>query len=83
MVIPIAFAAYTIPLCPILIPPQATTAQECHGVSLGATVTPRLMLGTFQLTSATSVEPPPGLSSVALRGYILLSIPISGFPVAF
>src|SRR5210317_454056 len=66
----------------MLIPPQATTAHECQGVSFGATVTPKFILGTFQLTSPTSVEPPPEFSLVSSKGLIALSIPTCGLPVA-
>ena len=53
-----AFAAYSMPLWPIDIPVQATTAQECQGPPLAATVADILMVGTIWLTSPTSVDPP-------------------------
>ncbi len=51
-------AAKTMPLWPIDMPPVATTGHACHGAPAGAVVTDRWRVGTIQLTSPTSVEPP-------------------------
>ena len=53
------FAATIMPLLPILVPPAAIACQECADVpgTQVAVVSPAV--GTTQLTSATSVEPPP------------------------
>jgi len=63
------------------IPPQATTAHECHGVSSGAVATLRRNVGTTQLTSPTSVEPPPAFGFVSSSGSTLLCSPACGLPV--
>jgi len=47
------FEACNMPLCPIDIPPHATTAHECHGVPMGAVATLNRRVGTTQLTSPT------------------------------
>ena len=70
------------PLCPIDIPPQATTAHECQGVPFGAVVTPKRTTGTKKLTSPTSVEPPIGCSAVSFNGLMEPSIPMVGLKVA-
>jgi hypothetical protein len=69
------FDACNIPLCPMDIPPQATTAHECHGVPMGAVATLNRMVGTTQLTSPTSVEPPPAFGSVASKGSTIVCNP--------
>jgi hypothetical protein len=75
------FDACSMPLCPIDIPPQATTAHECHGVPMGAVAALRRTTGTTQLTSPASVDPPSGSALVSSRGYTLLCSPTWGLPV--
>ena len=83
MVKPSAFAAYSIPLWPMDMPPQATTGHACQGVATGAVVTTRLISGTIQLTSPTSVDPPGGSGAVGSNGVMEASNPFSSIPVDF
>ena len=52
-----AFAATTMPLRPTLAPEQATACQLWPGVPGTNVATRKLIVGTTQLTSPTSVEP--------------------------
>lgn len=63
-------------------PPQATTGQACQGAPAGAVVTDRWITGTFQLTSATSDEPPSGGPGCSSSGSISPFNPFSSTPVA-
>ena len=81
MVAASVFAARTMPLWPIDMPPAATTGQACQGTPRGAVVTDTCRVGTFQLTSPTSVEPPSwGCPS---SEPIVASIPTGSTPAAF
>src|SRR5688572_31459274 len=53
----IVFAATIIPLAPMLMPDAATACHECAAVPGTHVAAPICTVGTFQLTSATSVEP--------------------------
>src|SRR5437773_4899583 len=49
-----ALEAWIIPLCPMDIPPQATTDHPCHGAPVGAVATDKVMakvdaLGLFRI----------------------------------
>ena len=55
----IVFAATIIPFLPMLVPPAATACQLCAVVPGTQVAVPKPMVGTTQLTSPTSVEPPP------------------------
>ena len=71
------------PLWPIDIPPQATTGHACQGAFFGAVATASCSVGTFQLTSPTSVEPPSGGPGFSRNGTIVSSRPAGSVPVAF
>ena len=49
------------PLSPMLVAPQATAIQLCAGVPGTQVAVRNWAVGTTQLTSATSVEPPAGV----------------------
>src|SRR5688572_2478990 len=51
------FAATIIPLAPMLMPDAATACHECAAVPGTHVAAPICTVGTFQLTSATSVDP--------------------------
>ena len=51
-------AATIIPFMPIVVPPAATACHECEGVPGTQVAVRNPAVGTTQLTSATSVEPP-------------------------
>ena len=57
-------AAINIPLMPILVPPAATACQVCAEVPGTHVAALMPAVGTFQLTSPTSVDPPPFLFSM-------------------
>ena len=50
-----------IPFSPMLMPPAATACQLCAGVPGTQVAVRNCAVGTTQLTSATSVEPPAGV----------------------
>ena len=67
MVPAMTLAATFMPLSPIEVPPQATACQLWPGVP-GAQVAVRIpTVGTFQLTSPTSVEPAPSRGGLGLN----------------
>lgn len=76
-----ALAAWTRPLWPIDVPPAAATGQACQGTPAGAVATETCSVGTFQLTSPTSVEPP--VLSWPSSGCRRVSMPFSGTPADF
>ena len=73
-------AATIIPLLPIEVPPAAIACQEWAGVPGTQVAVPIPTVGTTQLTSATSVDPPPwrgayGCTAAALSmGGLLFSV---------
>ncbi len=62
-------------------PAAATTGQACQGTSKGAVTTETCSVGTFQLTSPTSVEPP--CASCPSSGQMVPSMPLGSTPAAF
>ena len=51
------FAASSAPFNPIEVPPEATACQECDAVPGTHVAVLKPAVGTFQLTSPTSVDP--------------------------
>ena len=71
-------AATSAPFNPIDVLPIATACHECAAVPGTQVAVLKPAVGTFQLTSPTSVEPPPPLIIVSLNGYILPFKPTCG-----
>jgi hypothetical protein len=57
------------PLWPIDMRLLATTGQACHGTPFGAVGTEKGSVGTTQLTSPTSVDPPGGSLAIGSRSH--------------
>ena len=74
------FAATSAPRTEPSVPWEAAAAQECQGIPWAAVATVMLTAGAIQLTSATSVDPPPGGSGLSASGFTSVKRPFCSMP---